>query len=194
MVHGNSGSMMLQQQDGKERGSRNGMDRSNHSIEDGNIDRSIHSISEGAEEEEGVQQAAGNSAPPIPPYRGDELASRRGQMDDSSHSTSSLGKQSNFIQQRIDKLKRRGSWKDTSNDSESDDENQCVEEYTENSEQPAKSDIISRTPSMVCLLKMEPINDSIQWPFLTPSYHWPAASFLHDVPTPTTQHHFFLRC
>eukprot|EP00986_Skeletonema_menzelii_P015648 scaffold12308_cov127-Skeletonema_menzelii.AAC.3 len=143
-----SGGSLPQSQRHEERSSRNGMDRS------------IHSIEEGTEENEDRQTAADYSLPPIPAFRGDELAHRRGNMDDSSHSASSLGKQSNFIQQRIDKHKKQGSWFNTSDDSDSsDDENQCDDECSENNEQHAKSGTMPRAPSMVCMLKMEPINE-----------------------------------
>eukprot|EP00986_Skeletonema_menzelii_P015855 scaffold12829_cov176-Skeletonema_menzelii.AAC.2 len=101
-----------------------------------------------------------------------------GEMDVSSRSSSSFGRESNFIQQRIDKHKRRGSWFNNS----SDDDSQCDEdnqhenaknnenvkntmtvvksgEYPGENEQPAMSVRMPRTPSLVCMLKMEPIGE-----------------------------------
>lgn len=137
------------------------------------------SIGEGTEKEENHRQTAADySAQPMP--KGDEHMSRRPSsrdgLDDSFHSTStsSLGKQSSFIQQRIDRHKKQGQWDNAlldDYDSTDDDQNHYDDvkndtdaavkddECPDINEQPAKSGALSRTPSLVCMLKMEPISE-----------------------------------
>mmetsp|Transcript_7656 Transcript_7656/g.15599 ORF Transcript_7656/g.15599 Transcript_7656/m.15599 type:complete len:1368 (-) Transcript_7656:213-4316(-) len=169
----NKNSLPHRQDDGKE------LDSSNASS-DKNMDRSIHSIEEGTEkEEEDRQTAADYNSLQIPPFRGNGHANRRppirdGDMDDSSHSASSLGHQSIFIQQRIDRHKKEGKWKHialddstSSDDGNPDDVKNNTDaavkddEYPDSNEQPSRPGAMPRTPSLVCLLKMEPISESM---------------------------------
>ena len=140
------------------------------SFDQNGMDRSIHSIEEGTEQEENHRQrSADYNAHSMP--RGDGHANRRppsrgdGDMDDSSHSTSSsLGKQSSFIQQRIDQQKKQGKWINvTLHDSDSTDDEQNHNDVENDTDTVLKNDecpdALPRTPSLVCMLKMEPISE-----------------------------------
>jgi len=189
MVEKNSA--LHRQQDGKELDSSNA--KSSASDKD-NLDRSIHSIEEGGEHEEETAAADYSFLQAIPPFnKGHAVVVQRptpirdngiisDSMDDSSHSASSLGSQSNFIQQRINKHKKKGDWYTAVEDSissSSDDDgdsfhddgvkktdtvdtsvmknnNECPGNNSINKQPPVKA-TVPRTPSLVSLLKMEPI-------------------------------------
>lgn len=149
------------------------------------VDRSIHSSEEGFQE----TTATDYSVQAIPPFRGN--GNGRGAVDimddSSSHSNSSLGAQSNFIQRRINMHREKGEWSKVTNaavSSDDDDDDDYHNEVAKDSVSSVStrnntdaagqstnecSDInnkpnteLARTSSIVSFLKMEPICEKKQ--------------------------------
>lgn len=151
------------------------------------VERSIpiHSIEEGFQE----TTATDYSVQAIPPFRG--TGNGRGAVDimddSSSHSASSLGAQSNFVQRRISMHREKGEWSketDAAVSSDDDDNDDYHNEVAKDSVRSVSfrnntdaagqntnecSDInnkpnteLTRTSSIVSFLKMEPIYEKRQ--------------------------------
>lgn len=152
------------------------------------VDRPIHSIEEGFQE----TTATDYSVQAIPPFRGNRNGRGAGAVDNimddsSSHSASSLGAQSNFIQRRINMHREKGEWSKETVAAVSSDDDDHDDYYNEEAKDSVRSvstrnntdaagqntnecsDInnkpnteLTRQSSIVSFLKMEPICEKKQ--------------------------------